>query len=148
MQNTLVLRGRKFMQQSTYLKYSLNEVNSKKRLSRMTLHIFTLSVEPRILKTRERKEKKEKKLSFSGSLPEVFYKKVFLKILQNSQENTCARQKQPFRKPMPKCDFIEIALRHGCSPVNLLHIFRTHFPKNTPGWLVLARASFLIKLQV
>ena len=57
----------------------------------MTLHIFTLSVEPRILKTRERKEKKEKKLSFSGSLPEVFYKKVFLKILQNSQENTCAR---------------------------------------------------------
>ena len=36
---------------------------------------------------------------------------------------------------MPKCDFnkllcnfIEITLRHGCSPVNLLHIFRTlHF---------------------
>ena len=32
---------------------------------------------------------------------------------------------------MPKCDFIEIALRHGCSPVNLLHIFRTAFLKNT-----------------
>ena len=27
-------------------------------------------------------------------------------------------------------NFIEIALRHGCSPVNLLHIFRTPFPKN------------------
>ena len=26
---------------------------------------------------------------------------------------------------------IEIALRHGCSPVNLLHIFRTSFLKNT-----------------
>ena len=33
---------------------------------------------------------------------------------------------------MPKCDFIkiasnfiEVALWHGCSPVNLLHIFRT-----------------------
>ena len=53
---------------------------------------------------------------------------------------------------MPKCDFnkvacvasqklfrnfVEIALRHGCSPVNLLHIFRTSFPKNTCGWLVL-----------
>ena len=45
---------------------------------------------------------------------------------------------------MPKCDFdkvarnfIEIALRHGCSPVNLLHIFRTPFPKNTTGVLVL-----------
>ena len=39
---------------------------------------------------------------------------------------------------MPKCDFnkvrsnfVEITLRHGCSPVNLLHIFITSFPKNT-----------------
>ena len=44
---------------------------------------------------------------------------------------------------MSKCDinkvanFIEIALRHGCSPVNLLHIFRTAFPKNTTGELLL-----------
>ena len=28
-------------------------------------------------------------------------------------------------------DFIEIALWHGCSPVNLLHIFGTPFPKST-----------------
>ena len=28
-------------------------------------------------------------------------------------------------------NFIEITLRHACSPVNLLHIFRTLFPKNT-----------------
>ena len=28
-------------------------------------------------------------------------------------------------------NFVEMALRHGCSPVNLLHIFRTLFPKNT-----------------
>ena len=34
-------------------------------------------------------------------------------------------------------NFFEIALRHGCSPVNLLHIFRTPFPKNTSGWLLL-----------
>ena len=32
---------------------------------------------------------------------------------------------------MPKC--IEIVLRRGCSPVNLLHIFRAPFPKNTSG---------------
>ena len=48
---------------------------------------------------------------------------------------------------MPKCDFnllkfidcnfIEITLRHGCSPVNLLHIFGTTFLKNTSGWLLL-----------
>ena len=50
------------------------------------------------------------------------------------------------RTPMPKCDFnkvakqnifIEILLRHGCSPVTLLHIFRTPFPKNTSGGLLL-----------
>ena len=35
------------------------------------------------------------------------------------------------------CNFIEIALRHGFSPVNLLHIFRTHFPKSTWGRLLL-----------
>ena len=29
------------------------------------------------------------------------------------------------------CNFIEIALRHGYSPVNLLHILRTLFPRNT-----------------
>ena len=34
-------------------------------------------------------------------------------------------------------NFIEITLRHGCSPVNLLHIFRTHFLKKTSGRLLL-----------
>ena len=45
---------------------------------------------------------------------------------------------------MPKCaliklqsNFIEIALWQGCTPVNLLHIFRTPFPKNTSGRLFL-----------
>ena len=33
------------------------------------------------------------------------------------------------RTPMLKCD--------GCSPVNLLHIFRTAFPRSTAGWLLL-----------
>ena len=28
---------------------------------------------------------------------------------------------------------IEITFRHGCSPVNLLQIFRTLFPKNNSG---------------
>ena len=35
------------------------------------------------------------------------------------------------------CRFIEITLCHGCSPVNLLHIFRTPFLKNTSEWLLL-----------
>ena len=36
-----------------------------------------------------------------------------------------------------RSNIIEIALRHGCSPVNLLHIFRTPFLKNTSGRLLL-----------
>ena len=42
---------------------------------------------------------------------------------------------------MPKCDFNKVALQitlwHVCSPVNMLHIFRTPFLKNTYGWLLL-----------
>ena len=50
------------------------------------------------------------------------------------------------RTPMPKCDFnkvalhcnfIEITLRRGCSPVNVLHMFRIPFLKNTSGRLLL-----------
>ena len=45
------------------------------------------------------------------------------------------------RTPMLKCDFnkvaLEIALHHGCSPVNLLHIFRTPFSKKTFGGMLL-----------
>ena len=45
---------------------------------------------------------------------------------------------------MPKYDFskvpMQIPLQHGYSPVNLLHIFRTPFPKNTSGGLLLETA--------
>ena len=50
------------------------------------------------------------------------------------------------RTPMPKCNFnkvawqsnfIKMTLQHGYSPVNLLHIFRKPFPKNTCGRLLL-----------
>ena len=59
------------------------------------------------------------------------------------------------RTPMPKCDFnkvalqLEITLRHECSPVNLLHISRTPFLKNTYGgekhlWLLLNETNTVI----
>ena len=38
------------------------------------------------------------------------------------------------------CNFTEITLRHGCSPVNLLHISRTSFTKNSSGRLLQLRA--------
>ena len=39
------------------------------------------------------------------------------------------------------CNFIEIILRHQCSPVNLLHTFRACFYKNTSGGLLLGLAT-------
>ena len=35
------------------------------------------------------------------------------------------------------CNFTKIALWHGCSPEDLLHIFRAPFPKNTSGRLLM-----------
>ena len=61
-----------------------------------------------------------------GSRPEVFLRKGALKICSN------------FTKRKLLCNFIEIALQHGCSPVNLLHIFGTPFLKNTYGGLLLS----------
>ena len=56
---------------------------------------------------------------------------------------------------MPKCDFnkvasqlFKIARRHGCSPVNLLHIFRTPFPRNTSGWLLLTVATLRLSSKI
>ena len=41
-------------------------------------------------------------------------------------------------------NFIEITLRHRCSPVHLPHIFRTPFTKSTSGWLILSNLSINI----
>ena len=55
-------------------------------------------------------------------------------------------QKQPWRSVLMKScpenmrvavQLIEITLRHGCSPVNLLHCFWALFPKNASGGLLL-----------
>ena len=70
----------------------------------------------------------EEKLGRS-SHPEVFLGKKCSENMQQINRRTS----------MPMCDFskVEVALRHGCSPVNLLHIFRTPFPKNTSERLLL-----------
>ena len=43
--------------------------------------------------------------------------------------------------------FAEITIRHGCSPVDLLHTFRTPFPKNTTRRLLLYFYSFSLEKQ-
>ena len=71
---------------------------------------------------------------FISSRPEVFLRKGVLKIRSKfTGEHPC--QSAIWIKLL--CNFIEIALHHQCSPVNLLHIFRTAFPRNTSGWLLL-----------
>ena len=58
--------------------------------------------------------------------------------------------KHPYRNVISKklqSNFIEITLRHGCSPVNLLHISRTSFYKNTSGGLFLNRIIITINLK-
>ena len=60
---------------------------------------------------------------------EVFLRKAFLKI--------CSEFTRELPCQSVQSKFIKITLRHGCSPVNLMHIFRALFPKNTSEWLLL-----------
>ena len=70
----------------------------------------------------------------------------------NHKMQRCILRKRCFEKmqlinrrtPIPKCDFNKVAsnfiiyiLQNGCSPVNLLHMFRVPFPKKTSGGLLL-----------
>ena len=69
-----------------------------------------------------------------SSHPEVLLEKGVLKICSNvTREDPC----RSVISMKLQSNFIEIPLRHECSPVNLLHIFRTSFPKNISGRLVL-----------
>ena len=71
---------------------------------------------------------------FKSSPPEVFPGKDVLKIRSKfTREHPC-RSAISIKL---LCNLIEITLRHGCSLINLLHIFRTTFPKNTSGLLLL-----------
>ena len=70
-----------------------------------------------------------------SSLPEVFFGKGVMKLCNKFTGEF------PYRCVISiklLCNFIEIALRYGCYPVNLLHIFRTSFYKNTSGRLLLS----------
>ena len=74
------------------------------------------------------------KMLSRSSLPEVFLWKGVLKTrIKFTREHPC-RSATSIKL---QNNFIEITLRHGCSPVNLLYILRTPFPKNTTEGLVL-----------
>ena len=69
-----------------------------------------------------------------SSHPEVFLGKCILKIWSKfTGEHPC----RSVISVNLQSNFIEIALRYGRFPLNLLHIFRTPFLKNTTGWLLM-----------
>ena len=69
--------------------------------------------------------------------------------------NRCSENMQQICRRHPCCsvisinlqsNFIEITLRHGCSPGNLLCIFRRSFTKNTSGWLLVVVSLCLLSV--
>ena len=80
-------------------------------------------------------------MRYRSSHPLVFLRKGVLKIYSKFTGG------HPYRSVISikfQSNFIEIALRHGCSPANLQHIFRTPFPKSTSrgcfcGYLLLLK---------
>ena len=71
---------------------------------------------------------------YRSSHPEVFIGKGVLKICSKFTGEHPCRSAISIKL---LCNFIEITLRHRCSPVNLLHIFRTSFTRDSYGRLLL-----------
>ena len=118
---------------------------SREKFNLLTIHYFTLFLSSRqvtynfavtvpqknwILQT---KRYLVRIVSDRSSRPEVF----LIKYAANVQENTHAKARFQWN-----CFAIESALRHECSPLNLLYIYRTFFSKNTSGRLILFRRLF------
>ena len=81
-------------------------------------------------------------ISFRRSPPKVFLGKGFLKICSKfTGEHPC----QSVVSIKLICKIIEIALRHGFPAVDLLHISRTSFYKNTSRGLLLFLQKMLLK---
>ena len=75
-----------------------------------------------------------------SSYPEVFLGKCIQKTYSKLTREHLCRSTMLINL---QCNFIEITLWHGCSPVDLLHIFRIPFLKNTSGRLLLKIHEFL-----
>ena len=109
------------------------------------VHIETKSIKQNVLviflllqetKNSNLFDKKSTQESVRSSRPGLFLRKGALKIYSKfTGEHPC----QSVISIKLLCNFIEIALRHGCSSVNLLRIFRTAFSRNTSEWLLLER---------
>ena len=64
-------------------------------------------------------------------------KKIFLKISQNSQENTSTRVSFLIKLQAPPATLLKKRLLNRCFPVNFAKFLTTLFLQNTPGRLLL-----------
>ena len=80
-----------------------------------------------------------------SSRPDVFLRKVVLKIWSKFTGEHSCRNVISIKL---QSNFIEITLRHECSPVNLLHIFRTPFPSNFNEITLRHRCSLVNLLHI
>ena len=98
------------------------------------MHFFYL---PFRMESCDRTKIRNGRLSVETVLPDI---KIFLCDFHREQWSEAAVQRCcKFTEEHPCRSAISIscfALQHGCSPVNLLHIFRTLFPENT-SWRLL-----------
>ena len=71
------------------------------------------------------------KRAFKAKKSSFTCKKLF-QTWESTCKKSCSENMQQIyeKTSVPESNFIEIALRHGCSPVNLLHVFGTPFPRN------------------
>ena len=70
----------------------------------------------------------------------MIFENVVLKIIVNFAGRHM-KSKCSSRRFVVYLGFPVVAL-HRCSPVNMLHIFRTSFPKNSSGGLLLSLVNF------
>ena len=81
---------------------------------------------------------KSLKESIRSSRPKVFLGKGILKICSKFTGEHPSRSVISIKLQR---NFVKITLQHGCSLVNLLHVFRTPFHKNISGRLLLQYVS-------
>ena len=86
--------------------------------------------------------------SSEAALQRSSYKKVFWKYatnLSNFIERNFIEITLYWNHTLLQSNFIEITLRHGCSPISLLHIFRTPFPwKPLEGCFCIVKLPFFL----
>ena len=95
-------------------------------------------------------EKNENKMN-RNSRPEVFCKKMFLEISQNSQESTCTRAyflKKLQARGLRPATLLKNRLWHKCFSVNFAKFLRTPFLTEHLRWLLLQRCiQNLVKIS-